>query len=41
MPERLLRQPGIIYCACGPFTIKQRKNTKIQRNRGCTITKTR
>ena len=28
MPEIHLRQPGFTYCACGPFTKKQRKNTK-------------
>ena len=40
MPKMHLRQPEIIYDACGSFTIKQRKNTKIERNRGCMITKT-
>ena len=29
MPEMHLRQPGFIYSACGRFTKKQRKNTKI------------
>ena len=29
MPERHLIQPGFTYSACGPFTKKQRKNTKI------------
>ena len=29
MPEMHLRQPGFTYSACGPFTKKQRKNTKI------------
>ena len=28
MPEIHLRQPGFTYSACGPFTKKQRKNTK-------------
>ena len=29
MPEMHLRQPGFTYSSCGPFTKKQRKNTKI------------
>ena len=29
MPEMHLRQAGFTYSACGPFTKKQRKNTKI------------
>ena len=29
MPEIHLRQPGFTYSACGQFTKKQRKNTKI------------
>ena len=33
IPEKHLRQPGFTYSACGPFTKKQRKNTKIYRNR--------
>ena len=33
MPEMHLRQPGFTYSACGPFTKKQRKNTKIWRNK--------
>ena len=37
MPEMHLRQPGFKYSACGPFTKKQRKNPKIQRNRRFTI----
>ena len=28
MPEMHLWQPGFTYSACGPFTKKQRKNTK-------------
>ena len=26
LPEMLLKQPGFIYSACGPFTKKLRKN---------------
>ena len=37
MPETYLRQPGFAYSACGPFTKKQRKNTKNRRNRRFTI----
>ena len=29
MPEMHLKQPGFTYIACGPFTKKQRKNSKI------------
>ena len=29
MPETHLKQPGFTYSACGTFTKKQRKNTKI------------
>ena len=29
MSEMYLRQPRFTYSACGPFTKKQRKNTKI------------
>ena len=29
MPEIHLRQPGLTYSACAPFTKKQRKNAKI------------
>ena len=29
MPEMHLRQPAFTCSACGPFTKKQRKNTKI------------
>ena len=29
MPEMHLRQFAFTYSACGPFTRKQRKNTKI------------
>ena len=29
MPEMHLKQPGLTYIACGPFTKTQRKNTKI------------
>ena len=29
MPEMHLRQPGFTYSACGLFTKKQSKNTKI------------
>ena len=36
-PEVHLRQPGFLYSACGPFTKKKTKNTKIQRNRRLTI----
>ena len=28
-PEMHLKQPGFTYSACGTFTKKQRKNTKI------------
>ena len=37
MSEMHLTQPGFTYCACGTFTKKQRKNTKIQRKRKFTI----
>ena len=30
MPEMHLKQPGFTYSACGPFTKKQRKNSKEQ-----------
>ena len=33
MPEMHLNLPGFTYSACEPFTKKQRKNTKIYRNR--------
>ena len=33
MPEMHLRQSGFTYSACGPFTKKQKKNTKVQRKR--------
>ena len=33
MPEIHLRQSGFTYSACGPFTKKQKKNTKVQRKR--------
>ena len=33
MPEMLLRQPRFTYSACGPFTKKRRKNTKIKINK--------
>ena len=33
MPEMHLRQPRLTYSAGGPFTKKQRKNTKIKKNR--------
>ena len=39
MPKMHLKQPaalgklGFTYSACGPFTKKQRKNSKIQGNR--------
>ena len=36
-PEMHLRQLGFIYSACGILTKKQRKNTKISRNRRFTI----
>ena len=29
MPDMHLRQPGLTYSAHGPFTKKQRKNTKL------------
>ena len=29
MPEMHLRQAGFTYSACGSFTKKQRKNTKV------------
>ena len=29
MPEMHLRQPGFKHSACGPFTKKQKKNTKV------------
>ena len=29
MPEMVLRQPGFTYSACGPFTKKKRKNSKV------------
>ena len=29
MPEMHLKQPGFTYSACGIFTVKQRKNSKI------------
>ena len=29
LPGMHLRQPAFTYSACGPFTKKQRKNTKI------------
>ena len=29
MPEMYLKQPGFTYSACGPFTKKERKNSKI------------
>ena len=28
MPEMQLRQPGFTYSACGPFTIKTKKEYK-------------
>ena len=31
-----LSQPRLRYSACGPFTKKQKKNSKIQRNRDST-----
>ena len=31
MPEIHLKQPGFTYSACGPFTKKQKKNTKIKK----------
>ena len=37
MSEMHLKQLGFTYSACQPFTGKQRKNTKLQRNRGFTI----
>ena len=37
MSEMHLTQPGFTYWACGTFTKKQRKNTKIQRKRKFTI----
>ena len=33
MPERHLKQPGFTYSACGPYTAKQTKNSKIYANR--------
>ena len=32
MSEMHLKQPGLTYNACGPFTIKYKINEKIQRN---------
>ena len=32
MPEMHLRQPGLTYSVCGPFT-ENKDNKKIQRNR--------
>ena len=29
MPKMHLRQPGFTYIPCGPFTKKQRENSKI------------
>ena len=29
IPEMQLRQPKFTYSACGPFTKKQKKNTKV------------
>ena len=29
IPEMHLKQPGLTYSSCGPFTKKQRKNSKI------------
>ena len=29
MPKMVLTQSGITYTACGPFTKKERKNTKV------------
>ena len=29
LPEMHLRQPGFTHNVCGPFTKKQRKNTKV------------
>ena len=29
MPEIYLKQPGFTYSACGPFTKKKRKSSKI------------
>ena len=37
MSQMHLRQPEFTYSACGPFTKKQRKNTKVYRNRRFTI----
>ena len=37
MPEMHLRLPGFTYSACRPFTKKQRKNTKIWRNKSSTM----
>ena len=34
MPEMHLKQLGFTYSVCGPFTKKQRKNTKIQKKAG-------
>ena len=31
VPEIHLKQPGFTYSACGPFTKKQKKNTKIKK----------
>ena len=30
MPERHLRQPGLIYCACGPFTKNKERIKKFK-----------
>ena len=37
IPGIHLKQPGFTNSACGPFTKKQRKNVKIQRNVRLTI----
>ena len=33
MPERHLRQPGLTYGTCGPFTKKEVRIQKIEGNR--------
>ena len=37
MAEMHLKQPGFTSSVCGPFTKKQRKNTKVWRNRRLVI----
>ena len=34
MPEMNLRQPGVTYRACGPFTKNKRKNKKFKETGG-------